>query len=57
LAVCAAAAGVILLGLANWHLFVAAERSHSGCVAHARLGAESMGAGSFAAARSVCSPR
>ncbi len=57
LAVCAAAACVIMFGFANWALFAAAERSQSGCVAHAKLGAERGGGGSFAAARSVCTPR
>lgn len=55
LAVCAAAGGVILLGLANWHLYAAAERSQPACVAHLKLGGGIDGG--FAAARSSCAVR
>lgn len=57
LAVCAAVGCTILFGLANWHLFAAAERSQPGCVEHSRPGtAPAGGTSGFAAARSSCTP-
>lgn len=50
----AAAIGiVVLMAIANWHLFEVATASEPGCVAHRRLGSETR-PNAYAAARSVC---
>ena len=49
-------AGLLLLGVANWHLVHVAVTSQPDCVAHLRPGEGSVGRGAFSAAESSCSP-
>jgi hypothetical protein len=48
--------GLIVVGVANWHLVRVAITSAPDCVAHVRLGEGHAGQGSFSAAQSSCSP-
>jgi hypothetical protein len=49
-------AGLIVVGVANWHLVRVAITSAPDCVAHVRAGEGRAGQGSFSAAQSSCSP-
>jgi hypothetical protein len=49
-------AGLVAIGMANWHLVYVAITSQPDCVAHARLGDGHKEHGSFSAAQSSCSP-
>ena len=49
-------AGLVAVGMANWHLVYVAISSEPTCVAHARLGESQKEHGSFSAAQSSCSP-
>jgi hypothetical protein len=50
------AAGLVALGVANWHLVSVAITTAPDCVAHVRLGEGRAVQGSFSAAQSSCSP-
>jgi hypothetical protein len=50
------AGGLLLVGLANWHLVSVALTSEAGCVSHIRLGESPTTKARFSAAESSCSP-
>jgi hypothetical protein len=49
-------AGLVAVGVANWHLVRVAITTAPDCVAHVRLGDGHAPPGSFSAAQSSCSP-
>ena len=51
------AAGLAVLGVANWHLVHVATTSQPACVAHLRAGAGDGARGLYSAAKSSCTPR
>jgi hypothetical protein len=50
------AAGLVAVGVANWHFVSVAITTAPDCVAHVRLGEGHGARGSFSAAQSSCSP-
>ena len=49
-------AGLVTVGVANWHLVRVAIATAPDCVAHVRLGEAHAPQGSLSAAQSSCSP-
>ena len=49
-------AGLVAVGVANWHFVSVAITTAPDCVAHVRLGEGHGARGSFSAAQSSCSP-
>jgi hypothetical protein len=49
-------AGIVAVGMINWHLVHVATMSQPECVAHVRVGEGDRERGMFSAAQSSCTP-